>query len=166
MNPRSIRFRLTAWYSTVLAMALAIFGVFTWFAVHERFCSMRSTKRSLTESRAYAGSCRIRSARFPSKMRDEFKEHSVLGPGGDLFQVCDAAGVWLYRSAPLENDDVAIGLPGELAGQGPGGGPPGRRDESAVSLTQCDGPWQAVHDPGRRAHTRVGGGPDRIRVGA
>ena len=30
------------------------------------------------------------------EIRDEFREHSVLGPGGDLFQVCDAQGQWLY----------------------------------------------------------------------
>jgi signal transduction histidine kinase len=52
------------------------------------------------------------------EIRDEFKEHSVLGPGGDLFQVCDAEGVWLYRSAPLENGDVAIPLPRDLPAAG------------------------------------------------
>ena len=39
----------------------------------------------------------------PVEIRDEFREHSVLGPGGDLFQVCDETGQWLYRSAFLEN---------------------------------------------------------------
>jgi len=52
------------------------------------------------------------------EIRDEFKEHSVLGPGGDLFQVCDAQGVWLYRSAPLEDADVSIALPSGLPAKG------------------------------------------------
>lgn len=26
------------------------------------------------------------------EIRDEFREHSVLGPGGDLFQVCNLKG--------------------------------------------------------------------------
>jgi hypothetical protein len=45
------------------------------------------------------------------EIRDEFREHSVLGPGGDLFQVCDQNGQWLYRSVPLEDANVAIAKP-------------------------------------------------------
>ena len=48
------------------------------------------------------------------EIRDEFREHSVLGPGGDLFQVCDEQGQWLYRSVPLENANVGIALPASL----------------------------------------------------
>lgn len=118
MNPRSIRFRLTAWYSTVLAMALAIFGVFTWFAVREiLFHAVDETLADRVEGVRGFMQNQI-GALSVEEIRDEFKEHSVLGPGGDLFQVCDAAGVWLYRSAPLENDDVAIGLPASLPAKG------------------------------------------------
>jgi heavy metal sensor kinase len=49
-----------------------------------------------------------------AEIRDEFREHSVLGPGGDLFQVCDEQGQWLYRSVPLENASVPIEPPGKL----------------------------------------------------
>ena len=49
------------------------------------------------------------------EIRDEFREHSVLGPGGDLFQVCDQQGQWLYRSVSLENANVPIALPASLA---------------------------------------------------
>jgi heavy metal sensor kinase len=48
------------------------------------------------------------------EIRDEFREHSVLGPGGDLFQVCDQDGQWLYRSVPLENNNVPITQPAVL----------------------------------------------------
>jgi len=50
-----------------------------------------------------------------NEIRDEFREHSILGPGGDLFQVCDERGAWLYRSQPLENNQVPIRLPLQLA---------------------------------------------------
>jgi heavy metal sensor kinase len=118
VNPRSIRFRLTAWYSTVLALALAIFGVFTWFAVRgilfhavdETLADRVAGVRQFMELQTGALSV--------AEIRDEFKEHSVLGPGGDLFQVCDAAGVWLYRSAPLENAGVPIRLPAAVPPQG------------------------------------------------
>src|SRR5690348_3209264 len=48
------------------------------------------------------------------EIRDEFREHSVLGPGGDLFQVCDDTGQFLYRSVPLEANNVAVPLPATL----------------------------------------------------
>jgi len=49
------------------------------------------------------------------EIRDEFREHSVLGPGGDLFQVCDEQGQWLYRSVPLEDASVPIQPPEKLS---------------------------------------------------
>jgi len=118
VNPRSIRFRLTAWYSTVLALALAIFGVFTWFAVREiLFHAVDETLVDRVEGVRRFMENQI-GALSVEEIRDEFKEHSVLGPGGDLFQVCDAAGVWLYRSASLENDAVPIHLPATVPAKG------------------------------------------------
>lgn len=118
MNPRSIRFRLTAWYSTVLALALAIFGVFTWFAVREiLFHAVDETLADRVEGVRRFMENQI-GALSVEEIRDEFKEHSVLGPGGDLFQVCDATGVWLYRSASLENDAVPIHLPATVPAKG------------------------------------------------
>src|SRR5262245_42462487 len=48
------------------------------------------------------------------EIRDEFREHSVLGPGGDLFQVSDASGNWLYRSVPLEENQLRARRPAVL----------------------------------------------------
>lgn len=118
MNPRSLRFRLTAWYSTVLALALVIFGVFTWFAVREiLFHAVDETLADRVEGVRRFMENQI-GALSIEEIRDEFKEHSVLGPGGDLFQVCDAAGVWLYRSASLENDAVSIHVPASVPAKG------------------------------------------------
>jgi heavy metal sensor kinase len=130
VNPRSIRFQLTAWYSAVLAISLAIFGVFTWFAVRELlFHAVDETLADRVEGvRRFMGN-QI-GALSVEEIRDEFKEHSVLGPGGDLFQVCDSTGVWLYRSAPLENHDVPIERPASL----PAGGRLEDRNVAATSL--------------------------------
>jgi heavy metal sensor kinase len=48
------------------------------------------------------------------EIRDEIRERSVLGPGRDLFQVCDERGQWLYRSVSLEHASVQITLPAAL----------------------------------------------------
>src|SRR6185503_12210996 len=49
------------------------------------------------------------------EIRNEFREHSVLGPDGDLFQVCDEKGKWLYQSAPLQNANIPIALPASIS---------------------------------------------------
>lgn len=118
MNRRSIRFRLAVWYSAVLALALVAFGGASWLAIrHALFHTVDETLRDRVEGVRHFMSEQI-GALSVEEIRDEFKEHSVLGPGGDLFQVCDAQGVWLYRSAPLENGDVSIPLPQSLPPQG------------------------------------------------
>jgi len=118
MKPHSIRFRLTAWYTAVLALGLIAFGLLSRVALQHIL--LYSVDQTLTDRVAgvrlflehQTGALSV------EEIRDEFKEHSVLGPGGDLFQVCDARGVWLYRSVPLEDDEVAIPLPGSLPAEG------------------------------------------------
>ncbi|MBI4463902.1 MAG: HAMP domain-containing protein [Acidobacteria bacterium] len=50
-----------------------------------------------------------------AELQSEFREHSVLGPGGDLFQVLTQDGDWLYRSDPLYAGGVPIYRLGELS---------------------------------------------------
>jgi heavy metal sensor kinase len=116
---KSIRFRLTVWYTAVLAVALLGFAGFSSFAVE--WLLLHVVDEEL-EDRAEGVHKFLReqtASLSVEEIRDEFKEHSVLGPGGDLFQVCDAQGVWLYRSASLEDAEVPIEKPAELpqAGQ-------------------------------------------------
>ena len=114
MSFRSIGLRLTAWYLVMLAVGLGLFGVGSWFAMRS---SAFQTIDDELEDRIHGVEKFMQlqiSALSPVEIRDEFREHSVLGPGGDLFQVCDETGQWLYRSAVLENSQVPIRLPKEL----------------------------------------------------
>jgi heavy metal sensor kinase len=114
LRTRSIGFRLSAWYFLVFACGIAAFSVAAWFAM----------RASLYHAIDEALEDRVRgvqkfmdqqiSALSIPEIRDEFREHSVLGPGGDLFQVCDETGQFLYRSIPLETNNVAVALPGTL----------------------------------------------------
>ena len=118
MKRRSIRFRLAVWYSAVLALALVAFGGVSWIAVrHVLFHTADETLRDRVEGVRKFMNEQI-GALSVEEIRDEFKEHSVLGPGGDLFQVCDADGVWLYRSVPLESGGVPIRLPQDVPAAG------------------------------------------------
>jgi heavy metal sensor kinase len=117
MSFGSIRVRLTTWYLAMLAAGLAVFGVGSWFAM--RASAFHTIDEEL-EDRIHGVEkfmdLQIASL-SPVEIRDEFREHSVLGPGGDLFQVCDERGQWLYRSAVLENSQVPIRLPNELGAE-------------------------------------------------
>ena len=114
MTRTSIEFRLAAWYSLVFACGLAAFAVGAWFlmrgslyhAIDDELVDRVRGVESFMKQQISALSI--------SEIRDEFREHSVLGPGGDLFQVCDADGQWLYRSVPLENLNVPILRPNDL----------------------------------------------------
>lgn len=114
MKRHSIGFRLAAWYSLVFAGGIAAFGLAVWFAM--RATVYHATDEELRDRvqgvRAFMDR-QISSLSIP-EIRDEFREHSVLGPGGDLFQVCDAQGEWLYRSVPLESNNVSIEKPASL----------------------------------------------------
>ena len=114
MNLRSIRVRLTAWYLLMLALGLALFGVGSWFAM--RASAFHTIDDELEDRiRGVEKFMQIQIASLsPVEIRDEFREHSVLGPGGDLFQVCNEAGQWLYRSAVLENSQIPIRRPDQL----------------------------------------------------
>jgi heavy metal sensor kinase len=105
---------LAAWYFAVFALGLAAFGITAWFAMrasvfHAIDDELRDRVRGVTQFMEN----QISSLSL-LEIRDEFREHSVLGPGGDLFQVCDERGQWLYRSVPLENANVGIVLPASL----------------------------------------------------
>jgi len=115
VKSRSIGFRLAAWYFAVFTCGLAIFSVAAWFAMrasvyHAIDDELRDRVRGVTQFMEN----QISSLSL-LEIRDEFREHSVLGPGGDLFQVCDQQGQWLYRSVSLENANVAITLPASLS---------------------------------------------------
>ena len=114
MRSRSIGFRLAAWYFAVFTCGLAVFSIAAWFAMrasvyHAIDDELRDRVRGVTQFMEN----QISSLSL-LEIRDEFREHSVLGPGGDLFQVCDQQGQWLYRSVSLENANVAITLPASL----------------------------------------------------
>lgn len=111
----SIRIRLTVWYLVMLGVGLGIFGVGSWYAM--RASAFHSIDDELEDRiRGIQKFMQMQIASLsPIEIRDEFREHSVLGPGGDLFQVSDANGEWLYRSAPLEDNRVPIRRPNQLA---------------------------------------------------
>jgi heavy metal sensor kinase len=114
MKKRSIGFRLAAWYFVVFACGLGAFSVAAWFAMRASlYHAVDDELQDRVRGVQSFMDRQIASLSIP-EIRDEFREHSVLGPGGDLFQVCDGQGQWLYRSVALESNNVPIELPRAL----------------------------------------------------
>ena len=89
MKRRSIGFRLAAWYFLVFACGLGAFSVGAWFAMRASlYHAIDDELQDRVRGVATFMDLQIGSLSIP-EIRDEFREHSVLGPGGDLFQVCD-----------------------------------------------------------------------------
>lgn len=108
MTPRSMGSRLTLWYAGVFGLALLCFGLGIWFALrHSLYEAVDESLRDRVEGvRQFIE--QESSWLTIEEIRDEFREHSVLGPGGDLFQVRDVQGNWLYRSDPLYDERVPV----------------------------------------------------------
>src|SRR5260370_18851077 len=101
----------------MLEMGLGLFGIGSWFAMRASvFDTIDEDLEDRIQGVGKFMQLQIASL-SPVEIRDEFREHSVLGPGGDLFQVCNEKGEWLYRSAVLENSQVPIRLPNGLGSQ-------------------------------------------------
>ena len=118
MRKRSIGFRLTVWYGLFIAVSLTLFAGGFWLSLRHH---LYSATDEILEERAEGVEAFLRdqtASLSADEIRDEFREHAVLGPEADLFQVSNEDGTWVYRSAPLAKADA----PAESAVQLPEGG--------------------------------------------
>jgi heavy metal sensor kinase len=111
MKGRSIRFRLTVGYFAVLAVTFLLFGVGAFMAVR------RAIQASVDhELRDRLGGVRaFMQQTMPGSLLEEaqheFREHSA---GGDLIQVGDATGAWIYQSDSIRKYKLPAPRPEQL----------------------------------------------------
>ena len=96
MKRRSIRFRLTAWYSLILAATLAVVGVGVWFALQDSIDEtvdkeLRSRIQQMREHLA-------RGSREGEQPIEELREDAAFAPAGTRFRIAAVDGGWLFRS--------------------------------------------------------------------
>jgi heavy metal sensor kinase len=106
MKSFSMRVRLAFWYSVMLAFALSFFGVSAYFAMRR---SVHITVDEELNARAQGVRGLIERAfrvDYTENLEDSLREHSDLRTGGELLQVSDAQGHWLYRSEVMSQLDV------------------------------------------------------------
>lgn len=95
MKPVSIRVRLTAWYSLILAGCLALFGTLAFYAMSH---SIRRTVDVELQERL-KGVQEIIADTAPegtAELKDELREFAEVKSAGDLLRVTDAQGNVLY----------------------------------------------------------------------
>lgn len=106
MRTMPIRMRLTLWYFGIFALSLAGYATAMLLAT-------RATVHAVIddELRTRMQGVRQMIERFdPSvalpRLQEELREHSGLRPGGDLLQVRDPAGAWLFQSRSIRGFNV------------------------------------------------------------
>jgi two-component system, OmpR family, heavy metal sensor histidine kinase CusS len=101
-----IRLRLTAWYLTVLSLTLATCSLGTYFvikaAIH-RVIDQELASRLLGIHKFLWNHLPWQSG---EALLREFREHSGLTPGGDLYQVQDAEQQWVYQPLAMKKLNV------------------------------------------------------------
>ena len=109
MKPASIRVRLTLWYFGIFAATFAIYGIAILLAMRASVDAVIDEELGIR----LQGVQRFMERHDPTvsleEMQYEFGEHAGLRPGGDLLQVSDTDGKWLFRSASIR--DYQIELP-------------------------------------------------------
>ena len=113
MRPASIRARLTLWYFAVQAITFVALGIGIFFAVRGTVHAAidEDLRQRLQGIRRFMD--RMGPTFSEDDLADELREHSGLRPGGDLLQVSDAQGNWVFRSASSRNYDIP--KPGEAS---------------------------------------------------
>lgn len=94
MNPRSIRFRLTAWFAGILALILAVVGVGVLYALRH---AINETIDKDLRSRLSAVQTYLEK-HGQTELAEELGEQAEAAPGGAWMRLADLEGKWVYRS--------------------------------------------------------------------
>ncbi len=97
MRPRSIRFRLTAWYSLALAAGLALFGASIWASMRQSL--LRDIDKGLAEH-AKSVELFIRNELNEANIQlpEELDEYSHALPPDTFLRVTDGRGAVVFDS--------------------------------------------------------------------
>lgn len=112
---RSIQFRLTAWYTAILAATFILIGAGVWLALNRSIedTADRELRSRLEDVRRYYNGF---SKDDLAHLEEEFREESLLGQSTSNIRISDARGKWLFKTPGTENwpvDFIATELPQE-----------------------------------------------------
>lgn len=107
MSALSLRTKLTAWYFAVLAGTFSLFSVVAYLAMET---SIHATVDGELRGRArlIRGLMERHAREGLERLPHELREHSQLESEGNLFEIADAQGNWIYRSVAAGQKDVPL----------------------------------------------------------
>jgi len=106
-----VRIRLTAWHLIVLSITFLVFSAGMYLAM--RGSIHRAVDGELADRLQTVHAFLWRHLPWQSgeELLREFREHSGLKPGGDLYQVMDSTGIWVFRPASMRQLHIPSELP-------------------------------------------------------
>jgi heavy metal sensor kinase len=118
LNPRSIRFRLTAWYATILTMTFACAAVAVWMTlahsikvtVDKELRARFATVRAYVEEEA--------SGNGVAHITEELTEDAVVNSGSAYLRIVDRNGKFIYVSPRTQKWPLKITEGGSLPAPG------------------------------------------------
>lgn len=109
MMPASIRVRLTLWYFGIFAATFGIYAAGILLAMRAGVDAVIDEELRVRLQGVQSFMERHDPTVSLEEMQYEFREHSGLRPGGDLLQVSDVEGKWLFQSRSIL--DYEVGRP-------------------------------------------------------
>jgi heavy metal sensor kinase len=103
MRPRSIRFRLTAWYTAALAITFAAAGLGVWWAIRDSIDDTvdRDLRARVRAMRNFLATESATNDLGP--LREELFEEAAIAPAGTQYRLAASDGHWTYASAGTRN---------------------------------------------------------------
>jgi signal transduction histidine kinase len=102
--------KLTGWYLGILALGLVIFGVSSWYGMRQ--IAFNTVDEELLDRVHDVGKILQQNGGLSlDEVGLELREHVHLDPTGDMLQVEDEKGNWLYRSPAIERRDILVQSP-------------------------------------------------------
>lgn len=104
-----IRLRLTAWYVAVMLLTLSLFGGGMFVAMH--LAIDQTVDRDLRLRLAGVEEfLRLHASHMPlGRLQHEIREHAGMRPGGELLQIANSDGRWLFQSDAMRQLGISLG---------------------------------------------------------
>src|ERR1700704_5830920 len=111
MKSLPIRLRLSAWYLLILCLSLAVLAWVIFFCAQKKISrfidsdlrARLKTTQTFMEQQIPGG--------LGKDLQDEFQEYSASQPGGELLQISNASGEWIFQSPSIQKVNIPPGLP-------------------------------------------------------
>src|ERR1700712_4539072 len=94
--------RLTLWYLASFFIVLFVFGIGSYYAMQASILEEfdRDLRLRIIGIESFLDD---QSQSSPEKLRHELQEHAQLRPGGELLQISDRLGVWVFASESMRH---------------------------------------------------------------